>query len=135
MQEIAGIYICEEDGTMIFEYTPSDKGKVETSDSSLFTGMILSIQTFARNLGEKSGGEVIEMGQIKILLAKDEETKIIFVLKCAKDANEKKMKKLFEKIQKAFNIDFKTYFQKFSPKELKLYIENLFTPYLQKLLK
>jgi len=138
MQEIAGVYICEEDGTMIFEYVPSHKDENEeedAGDSSLFTGMMLSVQTFARNLGEKSGSEVIEMGKIKIYLAKDEETKIIFILKCLKEANDKKVKKLFEKIQTTFNTDFKPYFKKFSPKELKLYIDNLFTTYLQRLLK
>lgn len=135
MQEISGVFICEEDGTMIFEYSPSEKGEEEVGDSSLFAGMILSVQTFARNLGEKSGSEVIEMGKIKIFLAKDEETKMIFVLKCTKDANDKKVKKLFEKIQNTFNTDFKPYFKKYSPKALKLYINNLFSPYLQKLLK
>ena len=135
MKEISGVFICEEDGTMIFEYSPSETGEEEGGDSSLFAGMILSIQTFARNLGEKSGSEIIEMGKIKIFLAKDEETKIIFVLKCMKDANDKKVKKLFEKIQNTFNTNFKPYFKKYSPKELKLYINNLFSPYLQKLLK
>ncbi len=134
MQEIAGVFICEEDGTMIFEYAPSDEGK-EAQDSSLFAGMILSVQTFARNLGEKSGSEVIEMGKIKILLAKDEETKMIFVLKCSKEANDKKVKKLFEKIQKAFNTDFKPYFKKYAAKDLRLYINNLFTTTLRRLLK
>ena len=134
MQEISGVYICEEDGTMIFEYAPSDAGE-EARDSSLFAGMILSVQSFTRNLGEKSGSEVIEMGKLKIFLAKDEETKLIFVLKCSKDANDKKVKKLFETIQKAFNTDFKPYFKKYSPKDLRLYISNLFTTYLQRLLK
>ncbi|MDD1776721.1 MAG: hypothetical protein LUQ65_01025 [Candidatus Helarchaeota archaeon] len=135
MREIVGVYVCEEDGTMIFEYSPSEEGEEEAGDSSLLAGMILSVQTFARNLGEKSGSEIIEMGKIKILLAKDEETKIIFVLKCIKEANDKRVTKLFEKIQKTFNTAFKPYFKKYSPKELKLYINNLFSPYLQKLLK
>jgi hypothetical protein len=133
VQEISGVYICETDGTMIFEYDPLNKGD-EESDSSLFAGMILSVQAFAANMGEKSGNE-IDMGKVKIFLGKDEETKLIFILKCSKEANEKRVKKLFKKIQKVFNTDFKPYFKKYSPKDLRLYINNLFTTSLEKILK
>jgi len=119
---------------MIFEYEPFTKGD-EDKDSSLFAGMILSVQRFATNMGERSGSEVLEIGQVKIFLANDEETKLIFMLKCAKNANEKRIKRLFEKIQKNFNTDFKPYFKKYSPKNLRLYISNLFKTSHEKILK
>ena len=134
MQEILAVYICEDDGTIIFEYNPSEKEE-EASDSTLFAGMILSIQSFARNMGEKSGCETIEIGKTKIFLKKDEETKLVFILKCTKEANEKKVLKVFSKIQQVFNTDFKPYFKKYSPKDLRLYISNLFKTSLEKILK
>jgi len=133
MEGITGIWILDENGIILFNYELVNQG-TEDTNSVLFQGLIISIQRFVSQLGEKKT-ERIELGNMRLFLSREEETKIVFVIKASKEANIKKVTKLIEKIQKDFIQSFKPYFKMYPPEDLRLYIADIFKTYIEKLLE
>ncbi|NHI94051.1 MAG: hypothetical protein EAX96_16295 [Candidatus Lokiarchaeota archaeon] len=105
MPEVEGIWIIEEaTGNVIFSDECFIQGS-EAFNSALFTGFISAIENFIQEIGEKKA-ETIELGNSKIFLAKEEPSKLIFVLRASLSAKEKKMKKNLEKIVLNFHENY-----------------------------
>ncbi|HUX99963.1 MAG TPA: hypothetical protein VMV49_10455 [Candidatus Deferrimicrobium sp.] len=132
MDNISGIWIFEEDSTLLFSHELYIQGS-EEHDTALFQGLILSIQKFALEIGEKKT-ERIEMGNNKYFVTKDEETKIIFVIKTMPSADNKKNSKILNKIKETFNKKFKQHFAQYTPKQLRSIIVNLFKTDVEQIL-
>jgi hypothetical protein len=133
MPEILGVWVIDKDGQILFSQEMFPQGEPQTN-ISLFSGLIVTIQKFIQELGEKDA-ERIEMGTDKIFISKDRATEIIFIIKTTQKANNRKITKLVSKIQKDFLKSFSPYLDKYSPKELQLYISNIFKSYIDKLLE
>lgn len=131
MSEISGVWILEENGEPLFSYEIFSQGS-EEYDSALFSGFILSIQKFSTQLGEKEA-ERIEMGRTKYFIAKDTELKLLFVIKATQEANNKKVSKILSKIQKIFKQKFENFLKKYTVKELRIYIDNIFSSEVKEL--
>lgn len=133
MTEINGVWIFDSDGSLIFSSEIYKQGS-ESYDAALFSGLILSIQQFIMEIGEKKA-ERIEMGDAKYFISKDPDTNIIFVIRGIPTVDNSKASKLVAKIQKRFNQKFKKFLNKFTTKELRIYIDDIFQNELQELLK
>ncbi len=124
MSDINGIWILEEDGELLFSYEIFTQGS-EDYGSALFSGLILSTQKFVEELGEKNS-ERIEMGKTKYFISKDLEHALFFIIKTTQSANNNKISKFLNKIQERFNHKFGKFLKKFTKKELRIYIDNIF---------
>ncbi|MHA1276902.1 MAG: hypothetical protein ACTSQI_21610 [Candidatus Helarchaeota archaeon] len=131
MREILGIWVIENDGQILFSQELYPQGATE-SNITLFSGLIVTIQKFLSELGDKDA-ERIDIGNEKIFISKDPEYGLIFIMKVTETANNRKITKLLSKIRKDFIKSFSPYFTKYSPSELQLYISNIFRLYLNKL--
>ncbi|MHA1651094.1 MAG: hypothetical protein ACTSYB_12935 [Candidatus Helarchaeota archaeon] len=132
MIEITGVWIIDKNGELLFSYELLYPGS-KNLDNALFSGLIVTLQRFIAELGEKDA-ERIEMGDSKIFISKDKDTDIIFIIRSMLSANNRKVTKVLNKIQKKFIQSFKPYFSKYSPADLKLYIHNIFKTYLESIL-
>ncbi|NVM29970.1 MAG: roadblock/LC7 domain-containing protein [Candidatus Helarchaeota archaeon] len=133
MSEINGIWILEADGNLLFSHEIFGQGS-EDFASALFSGLILSIQKFIQELGEKKA-ERIEMGNTKFFISKDTDHDLFFVIKTTQNASNNKTSKLLNKVQKRFKQKFGEFLKKFSLKQLRIYIDNIFRSELSDILK
>ena len=132
MSGITGIWIIMENGEMLFNYELFTQGS-EEYDSALFSGFILSIQRFIKELGEKKT-ERIEMGSTKIFIAKDVKYNLIFVIRTTQDVSNKKVFKLLDKIQNRFAKKFGKFLIVYTVEELRIYIDNIFRTEIEDIL-
>ena len=131
MNEINSIWFLEQDGNVLFR-SENDMQNSEEHNSFLFSGMVMAIQSFIKELGEEKIKQM-ELGNSKIFISKDEETDLILVLKTNKEANNKRINKFMEKIQEKTREVY--YNSLFTPKKLKEYIKNSFKNDLEELFK
>ena len=119
MPDIEGFWIIEsETGEVIFSDECFVQGS-ENFNSALFTGFISAIQSFIQEIGEKKA-ETIELGSSKIHLAKEDQSKLIFVLRTNLNTKEKKMKKALDKIVTNFLDNYSKFLK--TPEKLREHI-------------
>ncbi|MHA1799524.1 MAG: hypothetical protein ACTSVY_13845, partial [Candidatus Helarchaeota archaeon] len=80
----------------------------EEFNSALFAGFISAIQSFIQELGEKNA-ETIELGSSRIILSKNEDLGLVFVLRSKLGSKEKKIRKMLDKIIKTFVENYSKY--------------------------
>ena len=132
MPKILDVWILNEKGEAVFSYNhpASDTGEI---DSGLYSDLVMSIQSFSKHLGEKAV-ERIEMGDAKIFILKNNETNLLFIVKGAQEANNKKVEKFLRKIQEVFLQNFKADLEKYDLTHLRV-ICKIFKTYVDKLLE
>ncbi len=130
MEELNGFYILENDGQILFQYELFLQGSRDF-DPALFSGVVMAMQSFVQNLGEKKFDQM-ELGKSRVFVSKDEELHLILVLKTAKNVNQKKYSKLLEQIQKGLRQYY--YDRLFSQKDLRNYIKTSFKRDLEELI-
>lgn len=131
MKDLSGIWILDKDGDILFENEFFTQGSGEFN-SALFSGVILAVQTFVKNLGEEKI-EQMEFGNSIIYVLKDDETNLIYILRIIGEAKNKKFNKILEKIQQKLQ---KVYYDNlFSLKILKEYVKSSFNDDLKEILK
>ena len=99
MSDIVGLYILNRRGELIYlqENTlPSSKELGPDYLSNFFS----TLQTIAQKIGEEEV-KIIDLGNSKFFLTKDNLTRIEFILKCEKNI---KPKKVFETHKKIINL-------------------------------
>ncbi len=128
IEGITGIWVFKEAGELIFSHEFYVQGS-QDYDAALFQGLIVTIQQFVKELGEKVTDR-IELGTSKIFISLDEETRLYFAIRSLPNVKDKKIQKTLAKLLEFFNLEIKPYLSKFSVEQLKIYISNVFSKYL-----
>ena len=100
MKDIQSIYILDVSGKPIFIYEKYTKNMNE-AHHALFSNFITGIQKFVTELGVEET-KSIELGKSKIFSNWDKVSKLRFVIKASKDAEEKKINKILNRIKNSF---------------------------------
>lgn len=101
---IFSVLILEKTSNILFSFENVGSDS-EALDRSKFSGFISAIQNFAQEY-ESDDAHKIEMGNYKILSAKDRVTDIIFALICGKGVKSKKIVPILNQVKNLFINNF-----------------------------
>ena len=100
MKEIDGAYIFSGSGALIFSQENLDETIGEV-DLEYLSNFISTIETIAIEIQEEDVKE-IEFGNIKFFHTRDKLSKIQFLIKCEKDAKQKKIQQMLSNLMNIF---------------------------------
>ncbi len=125
MKDIISFYIINGNRDLIYSQENISLAP-EGKEHEYISNFLSILETIAMKIGEKEEElRIMVLGHSKFFLSKDKLTNVIFILKCEKDA---KQKKIFEKLNKTKNLFIEKFTGNFnSPDDIKLKLMESFT--------
>jgi len=108
MNEINSLYIINFAGHLIF-WQENVSQSAKKIDQEYLSNILSTLEMIALKIGEKEV-KIIELGNNKFFISKDNLTGISFVLKCEKGVKPKKINQMLREIKNIFISNFTGYF-------------------------
>ena len=104
MNEIISLYIINYTGNLIF-WQENVSQHAKKIDQEYLSNILSTLEMIASKIGEKEV-KIIELGNNKFFISKDNMTGISFVLKCEKGVKPKKINQMLRAIKNVFIGEF-----------------------------